>query len=122
MSDDKIPIRFYPPVPLKCVSLCAQLPSINQEILLAYCDSIPAFSDIEYAMPTYNFEREYDTSVNTRICLPNQHLEELKSENVTIRIESNDELWQKRSSFKPKWEIAFNSFVGILDLVNGGPA
>ena len=122
LDQAKINIRFYAPLPLSDVSIWATIPSINQEILIAYCDSIPAFSNMEFDIPAYSYNREYDTSLARRISLTDEQTSLIGDEETTIRIECNDLLWQQISIFKPKWEIAFNSFGGNPELDNGGPA
>ena len=121
LDQEKLNIRFYSPLPLSNVSIWANIPSINQEVLIAYCDSIPAFCNMEFDIPTYSYQREYDTSLSTRISLTNEQVSLIGDNQTSIRIECQDELWQQISTFKPKWEIAFNSYGGNPELDNGGP-
>ena len=122
LSDGLINIRSYLPLPVQRVEFWAKLPSLSQEILLAYCDSVPAFSDVRLNMPDYSEDSEFSTPNGTFVCLNSKQLEEIKSDDVVIRVESEDDIWRKIEQMKPNWYIRFNAFGGDPDMDNGAPA
>ena len=118
----KLNARFYSPCPVKDVAVWVKPTTSNTEFLLAYIDSIPAFSDLEFDFPLYPFKGEYKTLAGHRVTYTSDELAALLSAGYTTRFESTDTYLEMISTIQPKWTIAFNSFGGDPDQPNGAPA
>ena len=118
-NENKLHTRFYSPVPISNVSIWAKIPYTNDEILISFLDSIPAFCDGEYEMDLKD-EMIFKTKNNQYVTLSRDKLSKLSE--ATLTIESNDTFWKKIMDIRTKWYITFKSYNGNPDLSDGGPS
>ncbi len=117
----KLNARFYSPCPVKNVKVWVKPILSDTEFLVAYIDSIPAFSDLEFDLPSYPFKGEFLTTSGYRVAYDRDDLLSMLSAGYTTRIESDDSYLQMISTIQPRWTIAFNSFGGDPDQLDGAP-
>ena len=117
-SDNKLHTRFYSPVPISDVKIWAKVPGVNDEILIAFLDTVHAFSDAQYEFGL-NPVQTFKTKNNQHITLSREQIASFKD--ATLSIESYDLFWEKIKAIRAKWTIQFESYGGDPDLANGGP-
>lgn len=117
-SDDRLHTRFYSPVPLSNVKVWARHPDLSEEILVAFFDTIPAFSDAKYTMRPKS-RQVFSTKRGENIALSDNQV--LRFRESTLSIESDDPFWSKIRSIKSRWLIRFSSYGGNPNAENGAP-
>ena len=117
-SDNKLHTRFYSPVPVSDVKIWAKVPGVNDEILIAFLDTVHAFSDAQYEFGL-NEEQIFKTKNNQYITLSKDKITSFKD--ATLSIESSDLIWAKIEAIRANWFISFHSYGADPDLENGGP-
>ena len=117
-SDNKLHTRFYSPVPISAVKIWAKVPGITDEVLIAFLDTIHAFSDAQYEF-TLKEGQVFKTKSNQYVALSRDKIANFKD--ATLSIESYDSFWEKIKDIRAKWLIQFNSYGGDPDAANGSP-
>ena len=118
-DDNRLHTRFYSPVPLSNVKIWAKHPELPEEILIAFFDTIPAFSDAKYIMRPEGGQ-VFNTKGGDYVQLSENQALRLKQS--ALSIESDDPFWRKIRSIKSKWLIRFSSYGGNPNSANGGPS
>lgn len=117
-GDNRLHTRFYSPVPLSNVKIWAKHPELSEEILLAFFDTIPAFSDAKYIIKPEGGQ-VFSTKKGDYVELSEN--QDLGVKHSTLSIESDDPLWRKIRSIKSRWLIRFASYGGNPSSANGSP-
>lgn len=121
MTDDgRLHARFYSPRSLSGVLVKARIPSLSNEYFeLAYFDTIPSFADFYQALPMLERATTYWTESGRVLQLPVVKPSDLS--NVTFKVESGDEYWQRLQRIRYGMEITWGLYGGDPDLPDGGP-
>ena len=118
-DDNQLHTRFYSPIPVQNISIWAKFPDFKEEVLIAFLDSIPAFSDAKFDLKI-DEKVLFKTRDNKYI-----HISHSKIDNILdaqLLIESNDIYLEKISTIRCDWWNKFESFGGDPDAPNGSPA
>lgn len=118
-EDGQLHTRFYSPVPLSNAKIWAKHPDLSEEILIAFMDVIPAFSDAKYNLQT-EAGQVFRTKSGNDIKLSEKQASRLKLS--ALSIESDDPFWEKIQTIKSRWRIKWGAYGGNPDIANGGPA
>ena len=118
-EDNKLHTRFYSPVPVQNVEIWAKFPDFKEELLIAYLDTIPAFSDAKYDIQIDETSL-FKTRSNKYTAIQQRNIDNFA--NATLSIESSDRYMKKIETIRCDWWNKFTSFGGNPDLPNGGPA
>ena len=118
-EDNKIHTRFYSPITVKNVEIWAKFTDVKEEVLIAFFDSIPAFTDAEFDI-LLDDKCIFKTKNNDYIYLKQSNIDNLH--NADLSIESDDIYLQKIKTIRCDWWQKFTSFGGNPDLDTGGPA
>lgn len=120
ISELKLQTRFYSPVAIKNVSIWSSAAKYGERVLLAYYDSIPAFSNAKFEFAHNMPMQEFELESKSKITLTKSQINELLE--MELEVECNDPYWLKIKTIKPEWLIRFASFGGDPDAPNGAPA
>lgn len=112
--------RFYSPSCIRNVTLWAKSPKHSEKILIAHYDSIPAFCDAVFPIPSYTKSMDFYTESKAIVKLSSSEIIDLYNSEITIN--SPDPFWQKVKEIKANWYIKFSAYGGNPDLQNGGPS
>lgn len=110
--------RFYSPCSIKGVGIWTQAPGTQEQIQLAYYDSIPAFCDATFDLQIAQSGSVFPSKSGGEILLTPSQLSQLAAGKLTI--ESNDLFWLKVKKIAAHYKIGFHSFGGDPDLPDGG--
>lgn len=118
-EDEQLHTRFYSPCPLSNVGIWAKHPDLSEKILIAFIDTIPAFSDAKYDLhpkggQVFRTRRGYDVKLSEK--------QASRLRLSTLSIESDDLFWQKIQAIKSYWYIRWASYGGNPNIADGGPA
>lgn len=117
--ENRLQLRFYSPVSISDVTLYARLPSVKEYVEFAFIDSIPAFCNATFDLPSWTKGAVYRTESGRYVNLPAQEWDDLPD--LQFKISSDDPYWQKISKLRAKWYITFNSYGGNPDTDDGRP-
>ena len=118
--EDQLQLRFYSPLPMANVRIYGRLPGMNEELELAFVDSVPAFSNALFDFPMAHKDAVYHTETGRYVNVPAQDADNLQG--MQFKIVSDDPYWLKISRIRAKWYITFNSYGGNPDAEDGSPA
>lgn len=120
-DDGKLHIRFYSPKDLNDVLIKARIPVVGDEYFdLAYFCRIPAFADFQERIPLLEESFMLKTESDRYLEIPKLSLTDLQD--MTFRIESKDEYWQKLCQIEHGWTLYWGLFGGDPTREDGGPA
>lgn len=120
-DEGKLHLRFYSPRDLGHVTIKAQIPEITNEYIdFAYFDTIPGFADIYLDVPCKDKSVIYASESGRLIEITPQ--DAINWSNVSFKIESPEEYWDKLQKIIHGWNISFGLYGGDPDLPNGGPS
>ncbi|MGL5272477.1 MAG: hypothetical protein ACRC8J_03190 [Phocaeicola sp.] len=112
--------RFYSARPIKDVFIWSSAERYGERILLAYYDSIPAFSDAHFQLSDSPEKQVFLMESNERVKLSKTDIQALlKSE---LEIECNDPYWLKLQEIKAGWYIYFHLYGCDPTKDDGGPS
>lgn len=115
---NQLQLRFYSPVPVSNIKLYAKLPSMQEYMEFAFIDSVPAFCNAVFNLPTWTKGAVYRTESGRYVNLPAQKWDDLST--LQFKLDSDDTYWQKISQIRAKWYITFNSYGANPDAYDGG--
>lgn len=117
-EDQQLHTRFYCPIALSNVKVWAKHPDLSEDILIAFIDTVPAFSDAKYnLLPKAG--QVFGTRNGNDVKLSERQASRLKLS--AFSVESDDLFWKKIRAIKSKWYIKWDSFGGNPDIPSGGP-
>ena len=118
-DDSKLHTRFYSPLAVRNVGIWAKFPDFKEEVLIAFLDSIPAFSDAKFDI-LIDENSVFKTRSNKYVSILQSNIDNIQ--NAILSMESPDIYFEKINTIRCDWRIAFRSFGGNPDMSNGGPA
>ncbi|MGL4851287.1 MAG: hypothetical protein ACRC3Z_01355 [Phocaeicola sp.] len=112
--------RFYSVRPTKGVSIWSSNKKYGERVLLAYYDSIPAWSDARFEIPTIDGKQQFVLESKERVNLTTAEIADLLTSELEIACE--DEYWNMLQQIKATWNIYFHLYGADPTQPNGGPA
>lgn len=120
-EDGRLHVTFYSPRPLCGVTLRATLPSLGEEVDIAYFDSIPAFGEVTIPFPRVGKPAVFRTAEGRYREIANLQASELRQLSDKLEIYSEDEYWKLLSKIEVDYRISFGLYGGNPDKADGGP-
>lgn len=102
-------VKLYSPKKVRNVKVMGRFRKISSEwVELAYFEEVPEFVEGYFPLPIAEKECIFTTTSGRIVRIPAQ--KNLKSDDVEIRFETDDEFMKKISTIEAKWYIRFSAY------------
>ncbi|MGL4519062.1 MAG: hypothetical protein ACRCUJ_04940 [Phocaeicola sp.] len=119
-TDLSLHTRFYSVRPTAGVSIWSSKKKYGERVLLAYYDTIPAWCDARFEIPTIDGKQQFVMESKERVELTTSEIAELLTSE--LEIECEDEYWNMLQQIRATWNIYFHLYGADPTQSNGGPA